>query len=145
MLSSKFSAGAICSIAFGRCVPVLDGNVHRLLSRVLAVHSSPKARKTLDLLWKAAEDMVSGCNNPGDVNQALIELGSTVCKVKEPICETCPLKSGCGAYAEYTIVGYLPPISTVIITDIQNLWPGNILGSRDRPGRGRYRRFMPDM
>ncbi|GJJ10528.1 hypothetical protein Clacol_004754 [Clathrus columnatus] len=98
----RYSAGAVCSIAYGRCVPVVDGNVHRLLSRVLALYSSPKARKTLDLLWKGAEDMVAGYCNPGDVNQALIELGSTVCKVKEPFCESCPLNSGCGAYAEYT-------------------------------------------
>ncbi|KIJ39008.1 hypothetical protein M422DRAFT_68891 [Sphaerobolus stellatus SS14] len=94
----RYSAGAICSIAHGLCVPVLDGNVHRLLSRVLAIYASPKAKRTLDLLWAGAEEMVKESGNPGDVNQALIELGSTVCKVKDPICESCPLKAGCGAY-----------------------------------------------
>lgn len=94
------SAGAICSIAYGICAPVLDGNVHRLLSRVLALHASPKAKKTLDLLWSAAEAMVEGSDRPGDVNQALIELGSTVCKVRDPICGSCPLSNGCGAYKE---------------------------------------------
>jgi len=44
--------------------------------------------------------MVKASGNPGNVNQALIELGSTVCKVKDPICESCPLKVGCGAYHE---------------------------------------------
>lgn len=85
------------------CAPVLDGNVHRLLSRVLALHASPKAKKTLDLLWSAAEAMVEDSSQPGDINQALIELGSTVCKVKDPICGSCPMKDGCGAYKEFNV------------------------------------------
>lgn len=102
------SAGAICSIAYGVCAPVLDGNVHRLLSRILAIHASPKAKKVLDLLWAAAEDMVQDSYAPGDVNQALIELGSTVCKVKDPNCESCPLKAGCGAYQELNVCHIIP-------------------------------------
>lgn len=74
----RYSAGAICSIAYGERVPVvcvcgkltprmalrisvlfqLDGNVHRLLSRFLALHASPKAKPTLDVLWAAAQTMV---------------------------------------------------------------------------------------
>ncbi|KAF8512661.1 hypothetical protein BU17DRAFT_53907 [Hysterangium stoloniferum] len=96
----RYSAGAICSIAYGLCAPVLDGNVHRLLSRVLALHASPKAKRTLDLLWRGAEHMVENSDRPGDVNQALIELGSTVCKVKDPVCQSCPLSAGCAAYEE---------------------------------------------
>ncbi|KAH9477783.1 Adenine DNA glycosylase [Psilocybe cubensis] len=110
----RYSAGAICSIAYGERVPVLDGNVHRLLSRVLALHSPPKAKPTLDILWAAAQTMVEiedrsegsiGATEkqesdflspqyPGDINQALIELGSTVCKINtvadiEDICDVC--------------------------------------------------------
>lgn len=102
----RYSAGAICSIAYGEKVPVLDGNVHRLLSRVLTLHANPKSKATLDILWTAAEAMVNvkgsyrdaNYQNPGDVNQALIELGSTVCKVQNPTCASCPLKDHCGAY-----------------------------------------------
>ncbi|KAF8589109.1 DNA glycosylase [Ramaria rubella] len=97
----RYSAGAICSIAYGICAPVLDGNVHRLLSRVLALHAPPKAKKTLDLLWGSAETMVEGSDRPGDINQALIELGSTVCRARDPKCESCPIKNGCGAYKEF--------------------------------------------
>ncbi|KAF8157011.1 DNA glycosylase [Crassisporium funariophilum] len=111
----RYSAGAICSIAYGEKVPVLDGNVHRLLSRFLAVHASPKAKSTLDILWAAAEAMVNFDTNStsegssqsyppntspqysGDINQALIELGSTVCKVRDPNCEACPLRTWCAA------------------------------------------------
>ncbi|KAI3602862.1 g-specific adenine dna glycosylase [Moniliophthora roreri] len=104
----RYSAGAICSIAYGERVPVLDGNVHRLLSRILALHSPPKGKATLNILWDAATAMVQNVDNtdtdtleknPGDINQALIELGSTVCKVREPSCESCPLRPWCNAYA----------------------------------------------
>ncbi|KIM42337.1 hypothetical protein M413DRAFT_444760 [Hebeloma cylindrosporum] len=114
----RYSAGAICSIAYGEQVPVLDGNVHRLLSRFLALHAPPKAKSTLDVLWAGARTMVeidnvpngaqagvesldSGPQSPqyaGDINQALIELGSTVCKVREPNCDSCPLQLWCSAY-----------------------------------------------
>lgn len=93
----RYSAGAICSIAYGERVPVLDGNVHRLFSRFLALHALPKSKATLDVLWAAATAMVENdsppsntthsplscsgnyepSDHPGDVNQALIELGST--------------------------------------------------------------------
>ncbi|KAG6861292.1 hypothetical protein C0995_001846 [Termitomyces sp. Mi166 len=95
----RYSAGAIASIAYGEHVPVLDGNVNRLLSRLLALHAPPKAKATLDILWAAAAAMVESTDSqkspsngdtssgssempkyPGDINQALIELGSTICK-----------------------------------------------------------------
>lgn len=76
----------------------LDGNVHRLLSRVLAIHAPPKSKLTLDVLWAGATAMVQGASTPGDVNQALIELGSTVCKVANPTCGSCPLRARCRAY-----------------------------------------------
>ncbi|KAK7046650.1 J domain-containing protein [Favolaschia claudopus] len=98
----RYSAGAICSIAYGESAPVLDGNVNRLLSRFLALHASPKAKATLNILWDAASAMVRNMGSteyPGDVNQALIELGSTVCKVRDPSCTTCPIRSWCSAYA----------------------------------------------
>ncbi|TDL21545.1 DNA glycosylase [Rickenella mellea] len=94
----RYSAGAICSIAYGRCEPALDGNVHRLLSRLLALHSPPKSTQTLALLWAGATDLVKSVDVPGDVNQALIELGSTVCKPKDPLCAECPVGEWCMAY-----------------------------------------------
>ncbi|KAJ7151155.1 DNA glycosylase [Mycena filopes] len=113
----RYSAGAICSIAYGENVPVLDGNVNRLLSRILALHAPPKAKSTLDILWNAASEMVHDLESehPGDVNQALIELGSTVCKVRDPSCETCPLQPWCAAYNK-TTTG-----PTMIVTDIEDL------------------------
>ncbi|OBZ77403.1 A/G-specific adenine DNA glycosylase [Grifola frondosa] len=100
----RYSAGAICSIAYNQCVPVLDGNVHRLLSRVLALYAPPKAKQTLDILWAGASAFVDRAERPGDLNQALIELGSTVCKVRDPDCDACPLRPWCAGhhYESYT-------------------------------------------
>ncbi|KZT10266.1 DNA glycosylase [Laetiporus sulphureus 93-53] len=94
----RYSAGAICSIAYNQCVPVLDGNVHRLLSRLLALHAPPKNKQTLDVLWRGATVMVEDSTCPGDLNQALIELGSTVCKARDPSCSSCPVQPWCLAF-----------------------------------------------
>ncbi|KAG1817961.1 DNA glycosylase [Suillus subaureus] len=94
----RYSAGAISSIAYNHCVPVLDGNVHRLLSRFTALHAQPKSKRTLDVLWAGAESFITQSKRPGDINQALIELGSTVCAVRDPVCSECPLRLWCKAY-----------------------------------------------
>ena len=73
--------------------------MHRLLSRLLSLHAPPKAKQTLDILWAGASAFVNGATRPGDVNQALIELGSTVCKVRDPACSACSLQQWCAAYA----------------------------------------------
>ena len=65
---------------------------------MLAVHANPKAKSTLDLLWAGAEAIVREADRAGDVNQALIELGATVCKVRDPDCSSCPLRAWCRAY-----------------------------------------------
>ncbi|KAF9243111.1 DNA glycosylase [Melanogaster broomeanus] len=88
----RYSAGAICSIAYNQCVPVLDGNVIRLMSRFLG------RKQAQDMLWAAAEGFVESSSRPGDINQALIELGSTVCKVRDPACSDCALRPWCRAY-----------------------------------------------
>ncbi|EJD02473.1 DNA glycosylase [Fomitiporia mediterranea MF3/22] len=96
----RYSAGAISSIAYNHCESVLDGNVNRLLSRVLALHANPKSKATLDVLWDGAAAMVKDTEEPGNINQALIELGSTVCKPRDPDCAACPLRDYCNAYRE---------------------------------------------
>ncbi|KAG8721947.1 hypothetical protein FRC08_008643 [Ceratobasidium sp. 394] len=103
----RYTAGAVASIAYGIKAPVLDGNVQRLLSRALAIHANPKSKLMQDMLWGAATALVEAPEGsasvnagarPGNINQALIELGSTVCRPATPLCEECPMKPGCGAY-----------------------------------------------
>ena len=84
----RYTAAAIASIAFGEAVAVVDGNVERVLRRVQGRELSGAA------LWQFAEDLVSR-RRPGDFNQAMMELGATVCLPGEPSCLVCPLLELC--------------------------------------------------
>ena len=91
-----YTAGAIASIAYNKPVPAVDGNVIRVLSRVFGLRqdlSQPVPRHTL---YQLAQDLVP-LDRPGDYNQALMDLGATVCVPGTPDCEICPLRSLCDA------------------------------------------------
>jgi A/G-specific adenine glycosylase len=85
----RYTAAAIASIAFGERCAVLDGNVERVLQRVHG-HREMSAGE----LWTAAEDLLSP-QRPGDFNQAMMELGATICLPGEPRCLLCPIRSWC--------------------------------------------------
>ena len=93
-----YTAGAIASIAFGRPAPAVDGNVLRVLSRFMAYGediSAPAARKEMQALVRA----ILPVGRPGDFNQALMELGATVCLPNgAPSCGSCPLAAGCRGF-----------------------------------------------
>ncbi len=93
-----YTAAAVASICFGTAVPVLDGNVERVLARVLALAGDPKGAAARRRLLAAAAELVDPAR-PGDSNQALMELGATVCTPRRPRCLVCPLLSGCRAAA----------------------------------------------
>lgn len=92
----RYTAGAIASIAFHEKVPVLDGNVMRVLTRLLMIRDNIAKPQTQRRLWQIAQALVPQ-TNPGDFNQAMMELGATVCTPTHPRCESCPLKSFCKA------------------------------------------------
>lgn len=107
-----YTAGAIASIAFGQAKPALDGNVIRVLCRVDGVAACVKRSEVNRRLWNRAEVLVrhasragkpttskTQCSpNPcGDFNQALMELGATVCLPRRPLCDLCPLWRICRA------------------------------------------------
>lgn len=96
----KYTAGAIASIAFGIPVPAVDGNVYRVLSRILAGHGDTSQTTVRSAFHEAAASMLSH-ECPGDLNQALMELGATVCLPNgAPLCDDCPVKAHCGAKEE---------------------------------------------
>ncbi len=95
----QYTAGAVASIAFGSAAPVLDGNVARVLGRVFAIAEPIDEAATRRRLWALAERFVRGARHPGDVNQALMELGATVCLPRSPRCDPCPLRRRCEARA----------------------------------------------
>ena len=90
-----YAANAIASIAFDECAPALDGNQARVLSRVLA-HESP-LKTPFDLL-EPASALISR-QRPGDYNQALMDLGASICTPKAPRCGDCPIAAFCRACA----------------------------------------------
>ena len=95
----RYTAGAVASIAFDRPEPVLDGNVKRVLSRLLGVREDVGRPAVERRLWKEAETLARG-PSPGDLNQALMELGAMVCTPRAPRCVACPLARRCDARAE---------------------------------------------
>jgi A/G-specific adenine glycosylase len=90
----SYTSAAIASIAFGEVVAVLDGNVERLLCRHLALEEDPKRVSTRRRLLTVAEAFLDQ-DRPGDSNQALMELGATLCRPKKPKCGECPIKDDC--------------------------------------------------
>ncbi|WP_053237077.1 A/G-specific adenine glycosylase [Sandaracinus amylolyticus] len=94
----RYTAGAIGSIAFDREEPLVDGNVARVLSRLRGIDTPLGRRDTEARLWDEAEKVVRG-PRPGALNQALMELGATVCTPSSPKCLSCPITRSCVALA----------------------------------------------
>ena len=90
------TAGSILSSAFDLPFPILDGNVKRVLSRLIA-SSQPPSRNT-KALWKLSAELLDP-EQPRSFNQALMDLGATVCTPKNPGCLHCPWVQHCAAYA----------------------------------------------
>ena len=88
-----YAANAIASIAYGEPVPALDGNQARVLARVLAW--KPPVRTPFDLLEPATARISR--DRPGDYNQALMDLGATVCMPRQALCDSCPVSAFCEA------------------------------------------------
>jgi A/G-specific adenine glycosylase len=93
----RYTAGALLSIAFQKPFPLVDGNVARVFSRHFAIRKDISLPGTQQDLWHLATKLVPE-NNPGDYNQALMELGATVCLPRTPDCLKCPLRPSCKAY-----------------------------------------------
>jgi A/G-specific adenine glycosylase len=85
----RYTAGAIASIAFGQKSPVVDGNVERVMSRLVG-----EAKMGTNQFWELAELLLSE-SRPGDFNQAMMEMGATVCLPREPRCLLCPVMKFC--------------------------------------------------
>jgi len=93
----RYTAGAIGSIAFDKEEPVVDGNVTRVLARLFRIDTPVGAASTTRRLWDEAARLIPG-DRPGDLNQALMELGAVVCTAAQPDCMSCPIVEECEAY-----------------------------------------------
>lgn len=95
----KYTAAAISSIAFNESVGLVDGNVIRVLSRLRIIGADSSSSVAMEIFWKLAGDLVSK-DQPGNFNQAMMELGATICTPKSPDCPKCPIKGMCLAYRQ---------------------------------------------
>lgn len=95
-----YTAAAIASIAFNKAVAVVDGNVYRVLSRFFEEHTPIDTTQGKKIFSELANEIITK-KNPGDHNQALMELGAMICTPKNPICGDCPLNNECAvAFSE---------------------------------------------
>jgi A/G-specific adenine glycosylase len=92
----QYSAGAILSIAYGQAIPAVDGNVHRILCRLFAIRKPVDDTQEQKQLQELAASLIPA-KYPGDFNQALMDLGATICKAKNPDCSRCPVACHCQA------------------------------------------------
>jgi A/G-specific adenine glycosylase len=90
----RYTAGAIASIAFGLSEPVLDGNVMRVLTRLRNIDAPLEETSTQELLWTLASSLIPA-GKAGDFNQAMMELGATICRPRKPACGICPISPHC--------------------------------------------------
>jgi A/G-specific adenine glycosylase len=92
-----YTAAAVAAIAFDRPTNVVDGNVERVMSRLHAVEAPlPRAKPEL----KALAAKLVAAERPGDWAQALMDLGATLCRPKQPLCDRCPVAAACLARAK---------------------------------------------
>ena len=105
----RYTAGAVCSIAFNQPTPIVDGNVARVLSRWFAIGKPVRERSTQARLWRLAEALVQAAASVpparsaaacSHLNQALMELGAVLCLPRGPRCEACPVAVLCAARAQ---------------------------------------------
>lgn len=95
----RYTAGAVLSIALGSQVPLVDGNVERVLSRLFVIREDFSTSGGKKAAWELAEQLVPE-DRPGDFNQALMELGALICTPIGPKCLLCPISNLCRAYRE---------------------------------------------
>lgn len=104
----RYTAGAICSIAFNQPAPILDGNVVRVLTRIFGISGDPREKKINAQLWQLAGKLVDRASQASPdksenvpacshLNQSLMELGALICSPREPQCGSCPVARLCVA------------------------------------------------
>ncbi|MBK8012567.1 MAG: A/G-specific adenine glycosylase [Deltaproteobacteria bacterium] len=93
----RYTAGAVASIAFAEETPAVDGNVERVLARIQGLETDPKSAPGAKTILEMAQALVRG-EAPGDLNQAIMELGALVCTPRSPKCDVCPVAGACEAH-----------------------------------------------
>ncbi|MDO4550121.1 MAG: A/G-specific adenine glycosylase [Planctomycetia bacterium] len=100
----RYTAGAILSISQNQHVPILEANTARLFARLNALELPTDSAAAQKILWQYAQKLVSTTKYPpGQINQALMEVGSLICTPQKPACTKCPLQKFCAAYDHHCV------------------------------------------
>jgi len=137
----RSTAGAVLSLGLGYPAPILDGNVKRVLSRCFAVAGWPGSSAVNRELWSLSESLTPKDSSCADFNQAMMDLGATVCTRSRPQCSRCPLASRCQALATDSISQFpgrksrkpLPQKQTIMLICMD---PQQRILLEKRPGTG---------
>lgn len=113
----RYTAGAVASFAFDQRAPIVEANTLRLYCRLLGYDGDPRSSEGQSVLWSFAEDVLPR-SQPGRLNQALMELGATVCSPKNPQCEQCPVSGFCRAFRQQTQSTIPMPARRPAMTDV---------------------------
>ena len=92
----RYTAGAVASLAFGADVAAVDTNAERVIARVFGFRGRPKTSRRLHRVWEVATALVPR-GRSADWNQALMDLGATICVARAPRCSLCPVAAGCAS------------------------------------------------
>jgi A/G-specific adenine glycosylase len=122
-----YTAGAVLSIAYDRAVPVVDGNVLRVFSRWFALEDPLGSSALTKRAWRLAAELVpgdgasgpGGLGGPGAWNQAVMELGATICTARSPRCLLCPVVGACEAHARGLVERLPRPGRRVVPLDVE--------------------------
>jgi len=113
----RYTAGAIASFAFDVVAPIVEANTRRLYCRLLGEDGDSSTSAGESILWEFAESILPK-KHPGQLNQALMELGGSICLPRDPQCEACPVQQHCYAY-QHKMQSTIPrPKRKAAITEI---------------------------
>jgi len=136
----RSTAAAILSLASGQAEPILDGNVKRVLARCFVIPGWPGKKPVLDALWHVTEK-ITPAKRTGPFNQAMMDIGATVCTRTKPQCHACPLQSLCEAYKTNTQLDFpgkkpkkVIPVKSTTMLVLKNR--NNAVLLRQRPPSG---------
>ena len=143
----RYTAGAICSIAYNQPEPLVDGNVARVLTRLLGIERPSKQKQVVEQLWSVTADLVKHAvglqrtsqRNAAAFNQAMMELGALICTPRNPLCHDCPLKGHCIARKQnkvnrIPVLAKRAPVSKRRFIGFIIAWHGNVFVQRRPSG-----------
>ena len=125
-----YTAGAILSLAYHKREAILDGNLVRIFSRLYELDFLPtEGKRASEIYWNYARE-IAGSPKAYIHNEALMELGRTVCKTKNPLCEKCPLHNGCQAFTNRRTADFPPAKKRT-----EKNWHGTVLVVESKDGK----------